>query len=232
MPTSSGTTDDRVYGLAGRREFVTSLPCIACSTRSKPRHGHHTVTGGMSTKAGYMTIVPLCWECHNDCHRMGRRSFAARHRISWEHEAFRVECQWHWRMMHDLVQMAHDFGPGIDGALCRWSTDGFRSDLYVLPSDGRFAIHVAPYRLESPVEVRTGLDADEWMLQYRDVQRHVKTCTLLDIEHPLAGTTTYADRDEALRTVAALEMAGMVVPATLMASITTYTNGLGPEETE
>lgn len=55
----------RIYGSRARVRFVTRLPCFACGYAGEyPRQNAHTQVDGMSRKAHYTTILPLCGPCH------------------------------------------------------------------------------------------------------------------------------------------------------------------------
>lgn len=50
----------RIYGSKERMEFVKSLPCAACGVVGYSENAHLLGSGGLSRKAGYETIAPLC----------------------------------------------------------------------------------------------------------------------------------------------------------------------------
>lgn len=82
----------RVYGSPERAEFVKGLPCCACGRW--PSDNHHTENGGMSRKAGYLTIVPLCGMCHRLLHNVGKKSFETRYGLSLPTQAKLTEMLW------------------------------------------------------------------------------------------------------------------------------------------
>jgi hypothetical protein len=60
------------YGSTARVRFVTRQPCAACGYEGAyHRQNAHTTTGGMSLKAHYTTIIPLCGPCHTKQHGSG-----------------------------------------------------------------------------------------------------------------------------------------------------------------
>ena len=75
---------------------------------------------------------------------------------------------------------------------CRWSSDDWRSDLYVYEHcGGWWQIHIAGNRLDPmPPRVERGLlttDPKEWMRQYREQGEAVSVGGRTKIDHPLAG---------------------------------------------
>lgn len=50
----------RCYHSKERVEFVKSLPCAACGVQGYSENAHVLGNGGMSRKADYTTIAPLC----------------------------------------------------------------------------------------------------------------------------------------------------------------------------
>ena len=72
----------RVYHSVPRVEFVKALPCCVCFRR-RGSENHHVRNGGMGRKAGYSTIVPLCFECHERYHRIGKLSLLQWVRKRW-----------------------------------------------------------------------------------------------------------------------------------------------------
>lgn len=89
----------RCYGSNARVAFVQSLPCAIAPHRcSGPIENAHAVGGGVSRKADARWIVPLCRAAHRELHRIGVRSFEARHNVSLEAAASVVEQLWHSRL--------------------------------------------------------------------------------------------------------------------------------------
>lgn len=66
----------RCYGPPERNAFVRELRCFGCHSvaGSEPAH---LVTDGMSRKADADKILPLCFWCHKEQHRVGNAEFAA-----------------------------------------------------------------------------------------------------------------------------------------------------------
>lgn len=50
----------RIYGSKQRVLFVKTLPCAACGVVGYSENAHVLGTGGLSRKAAYETIAPLC----------------------------------------------------------------------------------------------------------------------------------------------------------------------------
>lgn len=52
----------RIYGSKERVEWVKAQPCVVDGRR--PSDNAHTENEGLSRKAHYTTIIPLCRQCH------------------------------------------------------------------------------------------------------------------------------------------------------------------------
>jgi len=206
----------RVYGHEDRTAFVNSLPCVACSTTSARRQNHHTATGGKGFKANALSIVPLCWQCHVDVHTQGKDTFARRHRLDWATTAHRIETLWQWRAQHDFRNLTYT--KDVDMAIVRWSSDYFRSDVYVYEvDDNMLTVHVAGRRYEGivpPKEPADLNDTEAWLEEYRDIQRQIRTANLVAIEHELAGQSFYSlTKEECAALLRKLEAEGFRIPA-------------------
>ena len=97
MPETRKQKRDREYGSAERLEFVKALPCVACGAVGRQlRECHHTRVDGTARKAGYKTIVPLCFGCHTRYHAEGRDTFRERMGIdkTWAELAAETEAAW------------------------------------------------------------------------------------------------------------------------------------------
>lgn len=81
-------------------------------------------------------------------------------------------------------------------SLCRWSSDDWRSDVYVYEAHTGWIIHVAGRRhvftepLPPPVDTS---DFDAWLKRDQQVHRMVKAANLVDIDLPSAGRTFVTD---------------------------------------
>ncbi len=56
------------------KAWIRRLPCC-CGCGRWPSEAAHTGSSRMSQKASDFTCVPLCWECHWEYHRIGKRAF-------------------------------------------------------------------------------------------------------------------------------------------------------------
>lgn len=69
----------RCYQSKVRVEWVRHQKCVACGyvPRDEGRlcENAHIETGGTGRKADRTKIVPLCWICHLQIHRVGRVTF-------------------------------------------------------------------------------------------------------------------------------------------------------------
>lgn len=63
----------RCYHSKSRVGFVRGLPCVVC--RFVPSENAHILSGGVSRKADYDKIVPLCEKHHRAIHLWGRETF-------------------------------------------------------------------------------------------------------------------------------------------------------------
>ena len=87
----------REYHSTERIEWVKAQPCVACGEAGHHlREAHHTRNGGLSRKAGYETIVPLCHVCHYEYHALGRDTFRKRAFITktWAELAAETHARW------------------------------------------------------------------------------------------------------------------------------------------
>jgi len=94
--TRKGPWRDRAY-LAWIRE----MPCIACGVEDRSEAAHTGRDGGMSMKASDYSCVPLCSDCHTQApgayHRVGKRAFEQRHRLSFAQVVSRLNREWQAR---------------------------------------------------------------------------------------------------------------------------------------
>lgn len=65
--------------------WVRRQPCLVDYVVAE---AHHTVTRGAGG-SDYRS-VPLCFRHHKECHRVGRSSFEARHRLDFTEEVIRL----------------------------------------------------------------------------------------------------------------------------------------------
>lgn len=86
----------RVYGSKERQKWVSLLPCCACGylNTEQPNHNHHIQTGGTGRKADHTLVVPLCWLCHLQVHRIGQKTFQAMNDVDLDAAAARTESAW------------------------------------------------------------------------------------------------------------------------------------------
>jgi hypothetical protein len=64
------------YGSDERVKWIAHHGCLACARI--PCENHHTANGGKSKKAHHSTIVPLCFDHHEEAHH-GVKSFEAKY---------------------------------------------------------------------------------------------------------------------------------------------------------
>ena len=82
----------RAYGSRERVAFVQALPCLACGAR--PSEVHHLGNGGMGRKASAEHTVPLCHPHHEEYHRAGEATFAARYSLDLYAAAEETHARW------------------------------------------------------------------------------------------------------------------------------------------
>src|SRR5690554_33867 len=88
---------------------------------------------------------------------------------------------------------------------CRWSSDDFKSDVYVYESDMGFMIHVAggkhdPYPTDLPAPMRLTPDnVPEWLQRNEQVREILDNTPLVAITLPYAGETFTEDSPGACR---------------------------------
>ncbi len=83
----------RIYGSKERVLFVKDLPCVGCGLWH-PVENHHIEGDGLSRKADYTKIVPLCLPCHREYHSTSRRAFEKKHEVKLGTEAKLTESAW------------------------------------------------------------------------------------------------------------------------------------------
>lgn len=99
---------------------------------------------------------------------------------------------------------------------CRWSSDNWKSDLYVYESDSGFEIHVAANRTigdapEVP-DLITG-DPGEWLIAYKAQMAWLDEAQRIKIDLPYAGESFTEDTaEEAVERLKALQELGYHVP--------------------
>jgi hypothetical protein len=77
------TKFQREYGSPERVEWIAQHGCLACGRT--PSENAHTANGGMSRKGPPESIAPLCHTHHRELHRVGVRTFEARHAFMLSH---------------------------------------------------------------------------------------------------------------------------------------------------
>lgn len=99
---------------------------------------------------------------------------------------------------------------------CRFSSDDFRSDVYVYQGDGYWAVHVASSRLRftapipAPVDIA---DIEGWLERHRIVAQMCKEAATEPIGLPQDGASFYLDSPgEAADRLQELAEAGYHVP--------------------
>lgn len=75
-----------------RVEFVRWLACVGCG--GSPCDNHHVEGDGVSRKAGYEKIIPLCRPCHRAWHSMGRHTWEAMHKRDSAAAAAETQAGW------------------------------------------------------------------------------------------------------------------------------------------
>lgn len=83
---------ERAYCSQERVEWVRWLPSVISG--KKPCVNAHVRTGGTAFKADYIWIVPMTFEEHEELHRHGIDTFAAKYKIDLDAAARMVEIQW------------------------------------------------------------------------------------------------------------------------------------------
>lgn len=84
----------RIYHSPERVRFVQVLDCLVSWCREWPSDNHHIENGGMSRKADYTKIVPLCEIHHEQCHHIGRETFERIYGLDLERAAAETEKKW------------------------------------------------------------------------------------------------------------------------------------------
>lgn len=78
-----------------KRDWIITLACCVCGRMTEGgNHPHHAKTRGSGGTAA--DLVPLCWEHHNDCHRLGYSQHQMEHdwQLSLTEAAKRYESEW------------------------------------------------------------------------------------------------------------------------------------------
>lgn len=91
----------REFHSTDRREWVSWLPCLACSV--VPCENHHTRNAGKGLKGPYQSIVPLCLVHHMEAHATGIKSFEKKYAdrlcgrtlVSWAETVQAAWLLWH-----------------------------------------------------------------------------------------------------------------------------------------
>jgi hypothetical protein len=104
-------------------------------------------------------------------------------------------------------------------AYCRWSSDNWKSDVYVYEGDC-FVIHVASRRRvgvenlpPEPLATITSDDRDVWMKKYREHREMLESLPLVDIGLPHDGETIEcSDASDCVAALLLLRAEGYHVP--------------------
>lgn len=94
-----GTEWIRIYHSVEFLHWIGTQPCVCCEVTGYSVAAH-TTTGGMSRKADWTTIVPLCSNrydaegCHEESHRIGVKSFAAKYKLDLPALAAQTVAEW------------------------------------------------------------------------------------------------------------------------------------------
>jgi hypothetical protein len=72
------------------KAWIRLLPCVACKRPPLSDPAHTGRDGGGSQKASDYSCVPLCRRCHDAYHRIGRKAFERRKRISFRNIVARL----------------------------------------------------------------------------------------------------------------------------------------------
>jgi hypothetical protein len=87
------------------RNFVRSHACSACGSRAaiECAHVRDGTGGGMSMKPSDRWCISLCSLCHQEQHRLGEASFAARYKLDLKElaEAF-AKASPHWPKLREM----------------------------------------------------------------------------------------------------------------------------------
>jgi predicted HNH restriction endonuclease len=61
--------------------LAAELPCQACGKASEQLHHPRSLAlgCGMGLKAPHTAVIPLCFRCHEEFHRLGRRTWEAKY---------------------------------------------------------------------------------------------------------------------------------------------------------
>jgi hypothetical protein len=104
-PAHRAANHERAYG--EKAAWIRGFPCVGCGIGG-PIEAAHTTTGGMGRKADASTLVPLCGphvlppyslyrfveSCHRELHRVGIKTFEARHEVNLKALAAKYEAEW------------------------------------------------------------------------------------------------------------------------------------------
>lgn len=80
------------------KDWIRTLPCVACGIHGRSEAAHTGIDGGMSMKASDYSCVPLCADCHRQApgayHRVGKRAFERASGVCFAETVARLEREW------------------------------------------------------------------------------------------------------------------------------------------
>jgi hypothetical protein len=80
------------------KDWIRSLPCVACGVEGRSEAAHTGGDGGMSMKASDYSCVPLCADCHRQApgvyHRLGKCAFVRARGVRFEEMTARLQKEW------------------------------------------------------------------------------------------------------------------------------------------
>ena len=103
---------------------------------------------------------------------------------------------------------------------CRWSSDDWRSDLYVYEGEDGIVIHIRCMRKLFSREGLTEIDLtaehdtqiDQWMTRHKEVMERIKDCPMEKVGLSHDGETIYCEPHDAADIVMDLAREGYHVP--------------------
>ncbi len=73
------------------KKFIRSKPCLTCGSSGSEHHHESLSGGGTGTKCPDNESLPLCFECHNERHHIGRDTFFEKHELDYEVEVLKFQ---------------------------------------------------------------------------------------------------------------------------------------------
>lgn len=83
----------RAFESVERVNWIAGQLCCACQY-ARNCENHHVKNGGRGRKADARFIVPLCFDCHEMLHRIGRVTFEEVYGVDLEQTAERTHAAW------------------------------------------------------------------------------------------------------------------------------------------